>query len=196
MKTGDENLTIQYLALLGVEELNEEKRFSILSKMACGGWAIDLNKREHKNWLEVGCGTKITKNAIAPLIQNKMEAWHQGLITNPPLSPCKPCTCVPGAPVRCTCKPCICVPVGLNCVSCRCPQRRRGGAACGSCVCPLAPVGNRCPYCATWKGKSRVRIRRQFLIHFQSAIDCSRKAGNCTFYPQYLAQFVPVLTSL
>ena len=104
--------------------------------MACGGWVKHMDKREHKDWLQVGRGILITKSGIAQFIQNELAAWQQGLVAHPPLSTCGPCTCVPGAP--------------LNCVPCRCSPRRRG-RACGSCVCLFTPAG--CAYCATWKGK-------------------------------------------
>ena len=110
----------------------EDKLFGhihYILNMACGGWVTDKDKREHKDWLQVGQGILITKSGISPLIQYEIEAWHRNLVAHPPLSTCGPCICVPGAP--------------RNCVPCKCNPRRRG-IACGSCVCRLALPG-----CAT-----------------------------------------------
>lgn len=57
------------------------------------GWTAELDKKEHKNWVMVGCALNITKNGITPLIQRKMEAWYQSLISSPPLHSLPLCTC-------------------------------------------------------------------------------------------------------
>ncbi|XP_022788802.1 uncharacterized protein LOC111328597 [Stylophora pistillata] len=56
-------------------------------------WTAELDKKEHKNWVMVGCALNITKNGITPLIQRKMEAWYQSLISSPPLHSLPLCTC-------------------------------------------------------------------------------------------------------
>ena len=61
--------------------------------MATASWVAELNKKKHKNWVMVGCALNIAKNGIAPLIQRRMEAWYQTLITSPPLQSLPPCTC-------------------------------------------------------------------------------------------------------
>ena len=72
--------------------------------MATVGWVAELDKKEHKNWVMVGCALNITKNGIAPLIQGKMEAWYQSLISSAPLHSLPPCTC---APSRSKCGTCV-----------------------------------------------------------------------------------------
>ena len=62
--------------------------------MATVSWVAELDKKEHKNWVMVGCALNITKNGITQLIQGKMEAWYQSLISSPPLQSLPPCTCV------------------------------------------------------------------------------------------------------
>ena len=66
-------------------------------------WVAELDRKEHKNWVMVGCALNITKNGITQVIQGKMEAWYQTLISSPPLRSLGPCTCVLGSPkcVRC-----------------------------------------------------------------------------------------------
>ena len=66
--------------------------------MATGGWVADLHKKEHKNWVMVGCALNITKNGITAKIQTEMETWYQSLISNPPLQTLSSCTCAPRAP--------------------------------------------------------------------------------------------------
>ena len=66
--------------------------------MASGGWVAELDKKEHKNWVMVGCALNIAKKGIAPKIQNKMETWYQSLISSPPLQSLPSCTCAPLAP--------------------------------------------------------------------------------------------------
>ena len=66
--------------------------------MATGGWVADLHKKEHKNWVMVGCALNITKNGITTKIQTEMETWYQSLMSSPPLSTLSPCTCAPRAP--------------------------------------------------------------------------------------------------
>ena len=61
----------------------------------------DLGKKEHKNWVLVGCALNITKNGISPNIQNGMEAWYRNLISSPPLQSLSPCTC-PSRAAKCT----------------------------------------------------------------------------------------------
>ena len=57
------------------------------------GWTAELDKKEHKNWVTVGCALNITKNGITPLIQRRLDAWYQSLISSPPLHSPSPCTC-------------------------------------------------------------------------------------------------------
>ena len=71
--------------------------------MASGGWVAGLDKKEHKNWVMVGCALNIAKKGIAPKIQNKMEAWYQTLISSPPLQSLPYCACTPLAPKCSTC---------------------------------------------------------------------------------------------
>ncbi|XP_022788790.1 uncharacterized protein LOC111328585 [Stylophora pistillata] len=56
-------------------------------------WTAELDKKEHKNWVMVGCALNITKNGITQLIQRKMETWYQYLISSPPLHSLSPHTC-------------------------------------------------------------------------------------------------------
>ena len=60
----------------------------------------ELSKKEHKNWVMVGCALNITKNGITPKIQREMETWYQSLISSPPLQSLAPCTCAPRA-IKC-----------------------------------------------------------------------------------------------
>ena len=69
--------------------------------MTAVSWTVHLNKKEHKNWIMVGCALNITKNGIAPLIQRKMVAWHQSIKSKPPLQALPPCTCARHNP-KCT----------------------------------------------------------------------------------------------
>ncbi len=69
--------------------------------MATVSWVTELDKKEHKNWVMVGCALNIAKNGITPLIQRKMETWYQSLISSPPLQSLPACTCTPGSPVWC-----------------------------------------------------------------------------------------------
>ena len=71
--------------------------------MASGGWVAELDKKEHKNWVMVGCALNITKKGITSKIQNKMEAWYQSLISSPPLQSLPSCACAPSAPKCATC---------------------------------------------------------------------------------------------
>ena len=71
--------------------------------MASNGWVAELYKKEHKNWVMVGCALNIAKKGIAPKIQNKMETWYQSLISSPPLQSLPSCTCAPLAPKCATC---------------------------------------------------------------------------------------------
>ncbi|KAJ7393312.1 hypothetical protein OS493_006282 [Desmophyllum pertusum] len=72
-------------------------------RMATASWVAELDKKEHKNWVMVACALNIAKNGITQLLQGKMEAWYQSLISNPPLQSLAPCTCVPGSPKCGTC---------------------------------------------------------------------------------------------
>ena len=63
----------------------------------------ELHKKEHKNWVMVGCALNITKKGITSKIQNKMEAWYQSLISSPPLQSLPSCACAPLAPKCPTC---------------------------------------------------------------------------------------------
>ena len=60
----------------------------------------DLDKKEHKNWVLVGCALNIAKNGISPKIQKEMEAWYRNLISSPPLQSLSPCTC-PSRAAKC-----------------------------------------------------------------------------------------------
>ena len=71
--------------------------------MASGGWVAELHKKEHKNWVMVGCALNITKKGITSKIQNKMETWYQSLISSPPLQSLPSCACAPSAPKCATC---------------------------------------------------------------------------------------------
>ena len=71
--------------------------------MASGGWVAGLDKKEHKNWVMVGCALNIAKKGITSKIQNKMETWYQTLISIPPLQSLPSCACAPSAPKCATC---------------------------------------------------------------------------------------------
>ena len=71
--------------------------------MASGGWVAELDKKEHKNWVMVGCALNIAKKGITSKIQNKMETWYQSLISSPPLQSLPSCACAPSAPKCATC---------------------------------------------------------------------------------------------
>ncbi|XP_073242021.1 uncharacterized protein [Porites lutea] len=71
--------------------------------MASGGWVAELDKKEHKNWVMVGCALNIAKKGIVPTIQNKMETWYQTIISSPPLQSLPSCACAPSAPKCATC---------------------------------------------------------------------------------------------
>ena len=71
--------------------------------MASGGWVTELDKKEHKNWVMVGCALNIAKKGITSKIQNKMETWYQSLISSPPLQSLPSCACAPSAPKCATC---------------------------------------------------------------------------------------------
>ena len=64
----------------------------------------ELDKKEHKNWVMVGCALNIAKKGITSKIQNKMETWYQSLVSSPPLQSLPSCTCAPSAP---KCAPCV-----------------------------------------------------------------------------------------
>ena len=66
--------------------------------MASASWVAELESKEHKNWVMVGCALNIAKNGIAPLVQGEMEAWYQSLISSPPLQSLPPCACAVGSP--------------------------------------------------------------------------------------------------
>ena len=63
----------------------------------------ELDKKEHKNWVMVGCALNIAKKGITSKIQNKMETWYQSLISSPPLQSLPSCACAPSAPKCATC---------------------------------------------------------------------------------------------
>ena len=71
--------------------------------MASRSWVDELDKKEHKNWVMVGCALNITKKGITSKIQNKMETWYQSLISSPPLQSLPSCACSPSAPKCATC---------------------------------------------------------------------------------------------
>ena len=71
--------------------------------MTTSSWVAALDKKEHQNWVMIGCALNIAKNGIAPLIQKKMEAWYQSLISSPPLQSLPPCACVAGSLMCITC---------------------------------------------------------------------------------------------
>ena len=66
--------------------------------MATGGWVAELDKKEHKNWVMVGCALNITKNGITTKLQTEMDKWYQSLNSSPPLQSLTPCACAPRAP--------------------------------------------------------------------------------------------------
>ena len=53
----------------------------------------ELDKKEHKNWVMVGCALNIAKKGITSKIQKKMETWYQSLISSPPLQSLPTCAC-------------------------------------------------------------------------------------------------------
>ena len=61
----------------------------------------DLDKKEHKNWILVGCALNIAKNGISPKLPKEMGAWYRNLISSPPLQSLSPCTC-PSRAAKCT----------------------------------------------------------------------------------------------
>ena len=63
----------------------------------------ELDKKQHKNWVMVGCALNIAKNGITPKIQTEMETWYQSLLSSPPLQSLASCTCIPRAPKCVTC---------------------------------------------------------------------------------------------
>ena len=63
----------------------------------------ELDKKEHKNWVMVGCALNIAKKGITSKIQNKMETWYQSLISSPPLQSLPSCACAHSAPKCATC---------------------------------------------------------------------------------------------
>ena len=71
--------------------------------MASGSWVDELDKKEHKNWVMVGCALNITKKGITSKIQNKMETWYQSLISSPPLQSLPFCACASSASKCLTC---------------------------------------------------------------------------------------------
>ena len=72
--------------------------------MTAVSWMVDLDKKEHKNWIMVGCALNITKNGIAQLIQGKMVAWYQFIKSNPPLQALPPCICAHPSSKCATCR--------------------------------------------------------------------------------------------
>ena len=66
--------------------------------MATGGWVAELDKKEHKNWVMVGCALNITKNGITTKLQTEMDKWYQSLNSSPPLQSLTPCACAPRTP--------------------------------------------------------------------------------------------------
>ena len=68
--------------------------------MTTTSWVAALDKKEHKNWVMVGCALNIAKDGIAPLIQGKMEAWYQSLISSAPLQSLPRCACA-RSPSKC-----------------------------------------------------------------------------------------------
>ena len=71
--------------------------------MASGDWVAELDKKEHKSWVMVGCALNIAKKGITSKIQNKMETWYHTLISSPPLQSLPSCACAPSAPKCATC---------------------------------------------------------------------------------------------
>lgn len=71
--------------------------------MTTSSWVAALDKKEHQNWVMIGCALNITKNGIAPLIQKEMETWYQSLISSPPLQSLPPCACAAGSSKCGTC---------------------------------------------------------------------------------------------
>ena len=71
--------------------------------MASGGWVAELEKKERKNWVMVGCALNIAKKGITSKIKNKMETWYQSLISCSPLQSLSSCACALSAPKCRTC---------------------------------------------------------------------------------------------
>jgi len=71
--------------------------------MASGAWVAELDKKEHKNWVMVGCALNIAKNGITQKTQTEIETWYQSLVSSPPLQSLGPCTCAPRVPKCVTC---------------------------------------------------------------------------------------------
>ena len=63
----------------------------------------ELDKKEHKNWVMVGCALNIAKKGITSKIQKKMETWYQSLISSPPLQSLPSCVCASSASKCLTC---------------------------------------------------------------------------------------------
>ena len=63
----------------------------------------ELDKKEHKNWVMVGCALNIAKKGITSKIQKKMETWYQSLISSPPLQSLPSCACASSASKCLTC---------------------------------------------------------------------------------------------
>ena len=72
-------------------------------------WVPDPNKKEYKNWLNVGRAILTTQKGVAPLIQLHIESWHQSLLLTPRLSGCGPCICTSMTSTNCV--PCRCTKV-------------------------------------------------------------------------------------
>ena len=80
--------------------------------MASSCWVPDPNKKEYKNWLNVGRAILTTQKGVAPLIQLHIESWHQSLLLIPRLSSCGPCICTSMTSTNCV--PCRCNKVSFS----------------------------------------------------------------------------------
>ncbi len=69
--------------------------------MATTSWVTQLDKKEHKNWVMVGCALNIAKNGITQVIQGKMETWYQSVVSRPPLQSLSACSCSLASPTWC-----------------------------------------------------------------------------------------------
>ena len=102
------NLTISSILVAGYQRSSTISwNFSPVKggdRMTAVSWMVDLDKKEHKNWIMVGCALNITQNGIAQLIQGKMVAWYQFIKSNPPLQALPPCICAHPSSKCATCR--------------------------------------------------------------------------------------------
>ena len=75
--------------------------------MASSCWVPDPNKKEYKNWLNVGRAILTTQKGVGSLLQSHIERLHQSLLLIPRLMNCGPCICIGMTSKNCV--PCICI---------------------------------------------------------------------------------------